>query len=94
MLSDNVNATPLPHHNRMIFMTSPARDSADTTDDRLRRHIHDIRGHLSPAMLRADSLALSRDERTRQAARDILAALDAATGELSAMRQLLTARKS
>ncbi|GBQ48534.1 hypothetical protein AA18890_3012 [Komagataeibacter europaeus LMG 18890] len=93
MLSNNVNAAPPLHHNRMIFMTRPARDSADTTDDRLRRHIHDIRGHLSPAMLRADSLASSTDERTREAARDILAALDAATEELSAMRQLLAARR-
>lgn len=94
MLSGNVNAAPLPHHNRMIFMTSPARDSADTTDDILRQHIHDIRGHLSPAMLRADSLALSKDEHIRQAAQDILTALDAATRELSAMRQLLAARRS
>ncbi|WP_227672766.1 hypothetical protein [Komagataeibacter sp. FXV3] len=75
-------------------MTSPARDSTDVTDDRLRQHIHDIRGHLSPAMLQADSLALSKDERTQKAARDILTALDAATRELSAMRKLLTARKS
>ncbi|GBR39585.1 hypothetical protein AA11826_1983 [Komagataeibacter oboediens DSM 11826] len=92
MLSGNVNAAPLPHHNRMIFMTSPARDSAATTDEMLRQHIHDIRGHLSPAMLRADSLALSKDAHTRQAAQDILAALDAATRELSAMRRLLSTR--
>ncbi|MCE2565945.1 hypothetical protein [Komagataeibacter sp. FNDCF1] len=70
-------------------MTSPASDSAPPLDETLRRHIHDIRGHLSPAMLRADSLALSGDERTRQAAQDILKALDAATKELGAMRRLL-----
>ncbi|ATU73477.1 hypothetical protein CFR78_06770 [Komagataeibacter rhaeticus] len=73
----------------MIYMTSPASDSAPSRDETLRRHIHDIRGHLSPAMLRADSLALSQDERTRRAAQDILTALDAVTRELGIMRRLL-----
>ncbi|EGG75927.1 hypothetical protein SXCC_03286 [Gluconacetobacter sp. SXCC-1] len=40
-------------------------------------------------MLRADSLALSQDERTRRAAQDILTALDAVTRELGIMRRLL-----
>ena len=74
-------------------MTPSASDSATPLDETLRRHIHDIRGHLSPAMLRADSLALSKDERTRTAARDIIAALEATTKELSAMRRLLPARQ-
>lgn len=73
----------------MDFMTSPARDSAPAMDETLRRHIHDIRGHLSPAMLQADVLALSKDARTRDAAQAILDALDAATRELAAMRRLL-----
>ncbi|WNM09027.1 hypothetical protein RI056_02845 [Komagataeibacter nataicola] len=47
----------------------------------------------SPAMLRADSLALSKDERIRAAAHDIIAALEATTKELSAMRRLLPARQ-
>lgn len=77
----------------MISMSSPAPDSTTAMTEALRRHIHDIRGHLSPAMLRADSLALSKDERTRTAARDIIAALEATTKELSAMRRLLPARQ-
>ncbi|MBV1831707.1 hypothetical protein HNW77_13715 [Komagataeibacter sp. AV436] len=74
-------------------MPSPAPDSTAAQTEALRRHIHDIRGHLAPAMLRADSLALSKDARTQAAARDIIAALEAATKELSAMRRLLPARQ-
>ena len=70
-------------------MSSPSPDSITAMTEALRRHIHDIRGHLSPAMLRADSLALSQDERTRRAAQDILTALDAVTKELGIMRRLL-----
>lgn len=77
----------------MISMPSPTPDSAAAMTEALRRHIHDIRGHLSPAMLRADSLALSKDERIRAAAHDIIAALEATTKELSAMRRLLPARQ-
>ncbi|WP_241503011.1 hypothetical protein [Komagataeibacter melaceti] len=70
-------------------MTTPAHDPAPAMDDALRRHIHDIRGHLSPAMLQADVLALSQDAATRKAAQAILDALDAATRDLAAMRRLL-----
>ena len=78
--------------NRMFSMTSPACDSAPVLNEMLRKHLHDIRGHLSPAMLQADSLALSADERTRKAAQAILDALDATTAELAAMRRLLGSR--
>ncbi|MCW4582080.1 hypothetical protein NO263_15130 [Gluconacetobacter entanii] len=71
---------PTPH-------TTPdtAPDTADVAG--IRRHLHDIRGILSPALMQADVLSAHPDAKVRAGADVIIQAIEATVGRLDLMRR-------
>ncbi|WP_239021279.1 hypothetical protein [Novacetimonas cocois] len=78
--------TAAPQHGTMMPDT-PDITPASPDIAALRGQLHDIRGILSPALMKADQLAAHPDEKVRAGAELIIKAIEATVGRLDDMRR-------